>query len=272
MIDLRRVRVGIEINDKLHIYEGLNIKATGTKHANPLQNECEITIYGLNRETRQFILTEASQSNDNRTPKRVIVECGRESLGLFTLFIGDITKVEPSLPPDVVLTIKAKTNNANSGKIISESAAAMIKLSELSKRVASNNDVELYFQATDKNIANYSFSGVASKQIQDLQDAGDVRAFVDDGVLIVKDRGTAVDGRRRILNAGSGMVGLPKATDKGLEVTYLIDSESELGGQLTIESNHNPALNGDWVINQLKFNVATHDHPFFYTALCERLK
>jgi hypothetical protein len=29
-------------------------------------------------------------------------------------------------------------------------------------------------------------------------------------------------------------------------------------------------MNGDYVIDQLKFDLATHDDPFFYTGICSR--
>lgn len=40
----------------------------------------------------------------------------------------------------------------------------------------------------------------------------------------------------------SGMIGIPKATESGLTVSYLIDSTSELGGMLRLESKLNPSL------------------------------
>lgn len=271
MIDLRRVRIGIEIDDKIHLYEGLRVRATGTKHTNPLQNECQVTLNGLNARTRDFILTETSPFNENRTPKRLIVEAGRVSAGLFAIYIGDIVSADVASPPDVELTIRAKTNNANAGKIITYSGAPMMQLSAIAQQVADSNDLRLEFQATDKNIANYSFSGAASRQVTRLAEAGGVRAYVDDRTLFVKDRDQPAEGRRRVLSMNSGMVGIPKPTDKGVEVSYLIDGESDLGGQLTLESKMNASLNGDYVIDQLKFEIASHDDPFFYTALCTRL-
>lgn len=98
-----------------------------------------------------------------------------------------------------------------------------------------------------------------------------MKAFIDDDMLYVKDQDKALSGRLRILNQKSGMVGIPKATEKGVDVTYLIDSESSLGGMLRLESKFNPALNGDYIIEQLKFDIASHDDPFFYQATCKRI-
>lgn len=271
MIDLRRIRLGIEVNGRLQWYEGLRIRANGTKYANPLQNECTVNIDGLNADTRNMLLTETSPYAKSKTPHRLIVEAGRMNAGIFRLYVGDIVSAEITSPPDVTLTLKAKTNNAAARDIVSSSTGAMSKMSELAKNIARDCGVNLDFQATDKNIANWYFCGSALKQVERLQDAGNVKAFIDDDVLHVKDRDKALAGRLRILNQKSGMVGIPKATESGVDVTYLIDGASSLGGMLRLESRFNPALNGDYLIEQLKFDIASHDDPFFYQATCKRV-
>ncbi len=90
-----------------------------------------------------------------------------------------------------------------------------------------------------------------------------MKAFIDDDVLYVKDRDKALSGKLRILSQKTGMIGIPKATEKGLEVSYLIDGESCLGGMLRLNSKFNPSLNGDYIIEQLKFDIASHEDAFF---------
>ncbi|MBV4413346.1 hypothetical protein J0B02_11020 [Enterobacteriaceae bacterium YMB-R22] len=270
MIDLRRIRVGVEVSGRIQWYEGMRVKASGTKYANPLQNECTVSIDGLNATTRNMLLTETSPYNKSKQPSRLILEAGRASTGVFRLFVGDIVSAEPSSPPDVTLTLKAKTGNGSARDIVATSSGAMSKLSEISAGIARDCGVRLDFQATDKNIANWYFCGSKLKQVERLQDGGGVKAFIDDDVLYVKDSAQAVKGRIKIVNQNTGMVGLPKATEKGLDVTWLIDGESSLGGTLRLESKFNPSLNGDYIIEQLKFDVASHDDPFFYQATCKR--
>lgn len=276
-VDPRRIRIGIEVSGQINWYErdpssgqSLNIRATGTKFANPLQNECTVTISGLSTRTRDYLLTETSPFNSNRTPKRLIVEAGRLSTGVFRLFIGDINSAEPSGPPDVNVILKAKTQSAQSGNIVAVAAGAVSKLSAISQRVADEIGLGLDFQAMDKNISNFSFTGAALRMVSLLQQSGDVRAYIDDEILIVKDYGKALTGRIKILNMDSGMVGIPKPTEKGADLTWLIDSESLLGGMVRLESKFNKPMNGDYVIDQLKFDLATHDDAFWYTGTCSR--
>lgn len=276
-VDPRRIRIGIEVSGQINWYErdpttgrSLNIKVSGTKFANPLQNECTATISGLSTRTRDYLLTETSPFNSNRTPKRLIVEAGRISTGVFRLFIGDINSAEPSSPPDVNVVLKAKTQSAQAGNIVAVSGQALAKLSAVSQRVAQEIGLGLDFQALDKNISNFSFTGAALKMVDLLQQAGNVRAFIDDESLIVKDYGKALTNRIKILNIDSGLVGIPKPTEKGADLTWLIDSESLLGGMVRLESKFNKPMNGDYVIDQLKFEIATHDDAFFYTGICSR--
>jgi hypothetical protein len=276
-VDPRRIRIGIEVSGQINWYErdpvtgrSLNIKVSGTKFANPLQNECTATISGLSTRTRDYILTETSPFNSNRTPKRLIVEAGRISTGVFRLFIGDINSAEPSSPPDVNVVLKAKTQSAQAGNIVAVSGQALAKLSAVSQRVAQEIGMGLDFQAMDKNISNFSFTGAALKMVDLLQQAGNVRAFIDDESLIVKDYGKALTNRIKILNIDSGLVGIPKPTEKGADLTWLIDSESLLGGMVRLESKFNKPMNGDYVIDQLKFDIASHDDPFFYIGICSR--
>ncbi|KNE28220.1 baseplate hub protein [Achromobacter spanius] len=274
MIDLRAIRIGIEVSGRTNYYsaqDGMRIKASGTKYANATQNECSVTISNLRRETRDFLLTETSPFNQNRTPKRLVVEVGRVSTGLFKVYTGDIISAEPSSPPDVDIVLKSKTGNAANGAVVSKSAQATSKLSAIAAAIATDIGATLDFQALDKLIANYTYTGGALGQVNRLAEAGGVRAFVDDTRLIVQDFDKAVRGRVKILNMNSGMVGIPKATEKGVEVTYLIDGESVLGGTLRLDSKFNKSLNGDYKIDQLKFDVASHEDPFFYQATCSRL-
>lgn len=271
MLDLRRIRIGIEILGQINWYEGLRVKVSGTKYANPLQNDCSVTISGLNEQTRDYLLTETSPFNSNRTPKRLIVEVGRVSTGVFRLFVGDITSAEPGPPPDLDITLKAKTQNAQAGNTVATSTGPITQLSSLSRRVAQDLGLSLEFEAEDKQVGNYMHAGSNLAQVQRLQEVGGVNAYVDDDRLIVKNAGRPLSGRVRVLSKDTGMVGIPKATEKGCTVTFLIDPETTLGGALRIQSLLNKAMNGDYVITQLAFDAQSHDTPFFYTATATRL-
>lgn len=269
-IDLRIVRIGIEINGELRVYENLYVVASGTKFANPLQNECEVKIANLATDVRDYLLTETSPFNANKTPKRIIIDAGRVSTGTFRLFEGDITECVASQPPDITLTIKAKTGQFSKGDIVAVSQAAQTPLSRIAKDVADSLKLSLVFEAKDKNIANYSFSGATLKQVDKLSEAGNVNAYVDDKNLVVKDYNVPLQGVTHTLSAESGMIGIPETTEQGIKVKYLLDPKTQLGGQLTVESKINKALSGDYVIYKLSFDITSRDTAFYWIAECKR--
>lgn len=274
MIDLRSIRVGVEMASSMRYFrtvDGVRVKASGTKSTNGTQNEAQITISGLKRETRDWLITETSPLIKSRKPRMATLECGRVTSGLFRVFAGDIMMAEPSSPPDVDVTLKIKTGAGANTSVVSRSTGPRGRLSEIAAMVAADLGVRLDFQASDKLVASYTYAGGVMGQVARLSEAGGVRAFLDDDRLIVQDAARPAKGRIKVLNMNSGMVGLPKVTEKGVEVQYLIDGESALGGMLRLDSKMNKAANGDYKIEQLRFDVASHEDPFFYTATCKRL-
>jgi hypothetical protein len=269
-IDPRIVRVSIEVDGAFKVYEGLDIVARGEKFANPKQNTCEVTISNLSRDVRNYLLTETSPFNKNKTPKRLIVEAGRVSTGTSRLFYGEITSASPSQPPDIALNLKAQTGSFSKGQIVARSGGAQQSLKALAKMVAADLGVSLDFQATDKQIANYAFSGAKLRQVDELAKAGGVDAYVDDQTLVVKNRGVSLAGRVRVLSLDSGMIGVPEVTEKGIKVQYLLDATSVLGGALQVKSKLNPSVDGNYTIFKLGFEVASRQLPFYYTAEASR--
>lgn len=269
-LDGRVIRLGVEVDGQMRVYDGLAIAATGSKFANPIQDECQVQVFNLSREVRNFLLTETSPFNQNRTPKRIRLEAGRASQGLSVLFEGDITEAHPSEGPDIGVALKAKTGNFAKGNIVAVSQGAQAPLSRIAREVADGLGVSLVFEATDKQIGNYSYTGPALKQVSKLADAGRVDAFIDGQTLVVKDLNVPLRQVTHTLSAKSGMIGLPEQTEKGVRVTYLLDPSSRVGGELVVESEANPALSGAYTIYKLGFDISSHDTPFYTTAEAAR--
>jgi hypothetical protein len=265
-LDPRIVKVGIEIDGLIKTYDGLAITASGIKYANGNQNEAEISIANLDKATRDYILTETSPFNKNRTPKRVILDVGRKSYGTSRIFVGDITASNISQPPDITLTLKALTADFQKGNVLARSEGPQTDLSLIAQNVAADLGLTLDFQAQNRKIANYSFTGGALKQVDKLGEAFGVVAYVDDNQLIVKDLNAPLRGRVRILTLETGMIGVPELTEQGVKVKFLIDNQTTLGSGLQITSVMNPAANGLWTIYKLGFELASRDTPFYYVA------
>lgn len=269
-IDQRILRVGVEVSGEIRWYEGLQIKASGSKLVSDTQNICDVTIVNLSRDVRNYLLTETSPFNKNKTPKRIIVEAGRVSTGTARLFVGDIISSSPTQPPDIGLDIKAQTGAFKKGELIARSGAAREKLSAIAARVAGDLGASLVFEATDKFIANYSFSGATLRQVNALAAAGSVDAYQDDDELVVKDLGKSVKGRVKIIDNTTGMIGIPEATERGVKVKILFDLQTELGCEIQLTSELNPALDGSYTCYQIDFDLASRDTAWYLTLEASR--
>lgn len=266
-LDPRLITISIEIDGQLKKFDqGFAITATGTKFANPQQNEATVKIANLTNADRDFLLTTLSPFNKNRTSKKLIIEAGRVSTGTSKIYEGNIATVVPSEPPDVWCELKCQTGQFLKGKLIAATQPGVTKLSTIAKQIAADTGLNLNFQATDKNINNYAFTGGALKQMDKLSSLGVVSTFVDDNQLVVKDFHLPLKGQIRILDKDSGMIGIPSATEFGIKVKYLLDSQTKIGGALEVKSILYPTMNGKYVIFKLSWEIASRDTPFYWIA------
>lgn len=269
-LDERLVRVSLQINGRLKQFTNLWINSTGCKYANPLQNEAEVSVAGLSKADRDYLLTECSPFNKDHTPKMLILEAGRVSTGLAKVFEGNIISCKPQQPPDIKLVFKCQTGNFTKGKIVAVTQAASASMQSIAQRIANDNGLSLRFEAKDRSITNYSFTGGALKQIEVLATLGAVNAYADDSELVVKDYGVPLVGQLRILSADSGLIGIPETTEHGVKLTYFLDNESKLGGALDLQSGIYPSLNGRYTIYKLGWNITSRENPFYWIAECQR--
>jgi hypothetical protein len=263
--DQRIVRLGIELENGVNMFEGLYISAKGVLVASAQLNECEVVIYNLTAAQRNYLLTQTSPFAQPRTAKLMTLDVGRESYGTFRLFQGNVIASAPTQPPDIGVVLRALTGAFALGNILPQNQPQVSKLSTIAKSVADANNCSLNFYATDKNINNFSYSGATQNQVDKLTQCGGVNAFINNGSLTVTDQNQSVPGGPFPINAGTGMVGIPEADESGVNVRVMIDPAIKLGASVTIESKLNQAVNGTYSkIYRMSFEVANRETPFWY--------
>lgn len=271
VLDPRLLRVSIEVRGQLRVYENIAITAVGAKYVNANQGECNITLANLRKDVSDYILSETSPFNRNRTPKRVFVEAGRQSTGYSLLYAGTVFRTSITQPPDAVLHIRALSSVFQRGIIVARGAPPQSRLSQIAAQVAQDLDVTLVFEADDAPVSNYTFTGAATKQIDKLMALAPVDAFIDNNQLIVKNRSTPRVGKVRLLTPETGLVGIPTLTEQGAKVSFFYDNQTVLGGQLNLVSRQYPATSGQYEIYKLNYTLSNRDQPFYYTAECRRV-
>lgn len=251
---------------KIILDGGLYITANGTKYANPLQDECTLLIANLKQDTRDHLLTQLTPFNLDQQRKTVSVYAGRVSTGLFLLYQGDITECTASQPPDIGLNIKSKTAQFYKMNILAQAQSITAPLSQIVNSAASSMGLTPQFQATDKQIANYNYTGSAAGQVDHIADLGSIDVYIDGTTLVCKNRGYPLNNVTHTLSSQTGLVGKPELTQYGVKATSLLAPSAKIGGKLSLTSTSNPLLNGDYTIYQMGFSIATRDVPF-YTIL-----
>lgn len=270
--DPRIVRVGLEIDDQIITFEGLRIEARGTKFRSALQSTCECRIYNLTQDQRQFILTRASpiaRSPQLLTPINLTLDVGRESNGTFRLFEGPVFQGGVSQPPDIGILLYSLNNNFLRSNTIQASESSIATLQTIANNIAKQNGLTLEFKATNKQIENYSFTGTPANQIEDLNQMGDIVAYIDNKTLVVQDADKARGETIRVINSGNGMVGQPTPTAYGCTVTMMLDNTIQVGCEVEVQSTINPACNGNYIVQKVEFDIANRDKPFWYILDCK---
>lgn len=268
-IDQRLLRVTLRDENRVREFSGIAIAAEGYKYAGIGGGRCTISLTNLTREAVNQIATETSPYNQFRNPLSVTLEAGRESFGYTLVFLGDTYRSSVGQPPDTSIDIRCITGFSRSGTILSIDSVENRTLSNLSQDISNRLGLTLDFQANDKILRNFSFSGALSDLPEELESVGGIDVFEDGGRLIVRNKNEAVTGRGPVLTS-SDIIGIPEQTEQGAKVTFFFTPTAQVGGPIRIESTRYPYLNGDYQILKLSFQLTNRDTAFYYTADCGR--
>lgn len=247
--------------------DGFAIYATGQKFDAAIMNECEIKIFNLTPEERNFIISQTSPLINPRTAIPITLSVGRVSYGSFVLYSGYIALSGTTQPPDIGVTLTALVNYTAAGITVADTQPAITSLSTICQNIASKNGLTLEFLATDRQIGNHNYNGALGYQINQLNTMGGIVASVDNLIMTVKDKGAA-NSEAVIISAETGMVGIPIFTFNGVRVTMMINNVVNLGNLVTIKSIELPAANGNYIVQKILFDLASRDNQFYYTLDC----
>lgn len=272
-LDPRIVKVSIDVGGgQVKTFStGFQISAFGTKYANQLQNECQLVIENIDRDTQDYILTATSPFNLNYAPKFIRIEVGRESYGTTVLYDGNIINSSITQPPDIGLILKCLTGNYAKGSMVASTQGGRVALDVIMRQIATDLGVLLDFQATNKTIPNFQYAGPSLNQLTVINSYGGINAFIDNGTLICKDGFIPLNGPVTVVSAETGMIGIPTITEQGLRVKFLVDRQTRIGGGLQVISKQYPEVNGIYAIYKLGFEITSRDVPFYYVAECSRV-
>lgn len=271
-IDRRIINLGITVDGDIRWYGGLDsplyIEAKGTNYASPSMGECDITVLGLARDVRDYVLRNTKPLEQNTDRIGVVLEVGRESYGSHTRYTGDVYRSEMIGKPDVGLRLICKTGYFNKSKLITRSGSEITKLSSICQWVASDCGYGLSFEIPDTNIGSYSFTGSAQSQLEQLERLCNAEVYVESGTMHVKQQGEAARGRAvRKANVNNGLLQAGPC-ESGVKLKLLYDPVTTVGTQIDLESSLNPSIDGSYVVYRSFYHVANRADPFYLDVEC----
>lgn len=273
-INKRIVTVGIQSENDFQLFEGLDIRAYGQKFAGPESNTATIQISNLTRAQKNWLLTVATPwlpvGSIGIKPVLVTLSVGRENeFQPFLLFQGYCWASRVTMPPDIGVILESTVNNVQASTMQPQEFGALTDLGTIASQIAERYSLKLNNTASPKQIANFQYVGGLQTAINKLAKCGGVNVQCDHSTLSIYDIGSAIGNSSPfLLNASNGMVGIPEATQNGIKAMCLIRPEPQIGGPITIQSNINPAADGDYFINTMNYHVTNRDDPFWYELFC----
>ena len=262
MINSRLLKVEIELNNTLRVYENLAITVEGVKEDSQKQNEFNITITNVSREIREAILQDVYATQKSPKKRKIFVYAGRLQSGYSLVFAGDIQNATPSSPPNIDISFKCLTGNDVKFDIVAKSGGVTKSLKDIAESVAKSTAKRLIFEAINKTIGSYTYTGSALKEVQKLAEVGKVNAYIEDDKLIVKEKSKALKNTAFLVSYKSGLL-KAEPTEKGVKVKIYFNPNINVGSEIILESDLNKPLNGSWIVNKIAYNLQNRDSSFF---------
>lgn len=269
-LDFRILRVTFEDEGVIDVFEKDAITVKGQRTGSWVQNQAEITIANIDKDVRDRLATKYRPENQlsrERIEKKgfVFVDVGRDSYGTFRLFEGNIMLIGLTPPPDIQLIVTVNSNYFSKSELASKNFGDINTVKGIADSISKDMELELDFQVeNDISVGNLTYYGDVAGQVRLLSDMPYIDAYVDNGKLVVKDTGSPVSENPIYINVDTEMIGIPKFTDAGINVTILIKAGVRVGSLIRIRSEKYPATNGDYVIVSLGIDAANRDSPFYY--------
>jgi hypothetical protein len=253
------------------------------KAALAIQSRATVDIVGLSKTLREQLLSQFTAWNrrqvaTGQTAQNYIdvkIEAGYITNGIDNssiVFTGQVVLAElTSPPPNIGIRITCFTRQIDKTSFISSPAPSQTTFFKYVEWAAGQMGFGTSFicetSYNDVTIYNAARSILTSSALLlDIQNMyrPDVAAFVDDDVLIVKDR-------NKIINPGdiaeiNEFIGIPCWTEWGVEFTAMFTGSVRLAQGAKLTSIMNPSLSGVYVITEIDYDLTSRDRAFYVKA------
>lgn len=284
-MDKRICYVQIQTQDGGKQIENIAIKGRIERKASVTGSTAKISIANLSKPDVEYLTTYTSRFINPAQQKKINVFAGYQSTGVGQIFSGDIVSATPEGLPDTWLNIEAKSNYHNQTNIVSYTINEA-KTQDIAQNIATQYGLALDWRSKSQKLIDcFNINGAKARLLNELNKLDNFRAYIDNGVLRVIDKDeeppketqtpstynsnvsdTKKTGYVKLINADSGLIGIPKIDEYGVVVKVLIDPSMNLGDWFKLESRLYPIVNGYYQIYEMVYDFASRE-PQFYIEL-----
>ena len=226
----------------------VKIEKTGA----PDFGKANVTIYGLPLDIMEQLSTLSMKPN--YYAKNVIrIFAGDEKAGMTQVFCGTITKASADFSgaPEVKFSIESQTAffgsiTAQSDSVIngSQSAASFIEQQVKKAGFSFKNE------GVTGQVQNSVYQGSPIEQARQCAREIGAELVLDDDKAVLIGNGASRKGNAPLLKKDTGLIGYPKLTQKGVDVTCIYNPALQFAGAFKLESIV-PKASGEWRITKL---------------------
>lgn len=268
--------------------ESINIKIRAQKAALAIQNRCTIEIIGLTTALREALLSQFTAWDNRKVQtgrqeqKWVGVEVtagykapsrrlpGQQVAQPSVIFKGEVTLCELiSTPPDTGVRLTCFTRQIDKTKwTTTDRAPVNVPFNKYVEWAAgqmgfgSNFICKTDYDSKIQPNPAQSIS-IVSALLIDIQNLyrPDVAAFIDDGMLIVKNKNAILNPEQTVKI--DQFVGIPSWDEWGVSFVCLFNPAIRLAQGVDLKSSMNPSVNQRYVVVELEYELASRDNQFY---------
>jgi hypothetical protein len=232
---------------------GLRVRVDAKATGGDAQPTLAMKVFGLPQDMMNQLTTVGLINQGMRNNNSVLVAAGDDGSTLSTVFSGDINQswADYDEIPTVCLNVMGTAGAlANLKPVAALSFQGTADVASIMQRLAQTMGLGFENNGVNAKLQNPYFSGTALAQMRACARAANIYAQIDRGVLAIwqknGQRGTDVP----IVSADNGMVGFPKFSSNGIQVSTLFNPSLRIGQMVQVQSSLLPA-NGQWEVMQI---------------------
>lgn len=270
----RIVRVGFTLKDgKVKVLEGLNVQFSVQKQCYAFGGQASISIANLTIDDINFLTTFSSPYLAPEKRKQVFLAAGYEG-SVKDIYAGDIwTAIPNKRGADIWLDIKAITSYYTGSTILSKTiTGSKTSIKDVCKQAANWKGLNFSWLAkSQKAIDSFHYTGSLNGALRKINTLdSDILIFEEDGTLKVIDAKKPEGLGIRLVSEDSGMIGIPKIDQFGVEITTLLDNTIKLGSKIKLQSQLIPIANGEYWVYSAHHHGVLRGNEFYSTFKCRK--